>query len=70
VNALLAVGPVAGWTFGDILIAIVVIAAVCAVAFVALRHFGIQIPAFVAQIFWICVCAVVAVLAIRFLLSL
>lgn len=68
-NALLAMNP-AGWSIGEIAIAIVIIAAVVAVVYVALKQFGIAIPQWVIQIFWIIVVAIVAILAIRFLLSL
>lgn len=62
--------PVGGWSFGQILIAIVIIAACVAIVYVALRQFGIAIPQWVIHIFWICAVAVVAILAIRFVLSL
>ena len=68
-NALLALNP-GSWTVGEFVIAIVIIAAVVAVMYVALRQFGVAIPPWVIQIFWIVVVAVVAILAIRFLLSL
>jgi hypothetical protein len=64
------VGPFWGWGFGQVVIAIVVIAAVLGIMWVALRQFGIAIPDFVVKIFWICVCAVVAIVAIKFVLSL
>jgi hypothetical protein len=48
----------------------VIIAAVVAVVVVALNHFGVAIPPVVIKIFWICLVAALAVLAIRFLLSL
>ncbi len=70
-NALLAaVGPFFGWTFPEFLIAVVIVAAVVAVVFAALREFGIEIPPFVVRVFWIVCCAVLAVFAIRLLLSL
>lgn len=59
----------AGWTFGNILIAIVVIAACVALMYVALRQFGISIPGWVQQVFWIVVCAFVVIMAIRLVLS-
>ncbi len=68
-NVLLA-AAVGGWSIGEIVIAIVVIAAVVAVCYVALNQFGVAIPPWVIRIFWICVVAVVAIFAIRFLLSL
>lgn len=57
----------AGYTLLDILIFIIVLAACLGVLFVALRQFGVEIPPFLVTIFWIVVCAVAAVLAIRFL---
>lgn len=67
-SALLA--AMGGWSIGEIVIAIVVIAAVVAVCYVALNQFGVSIPPWVIRIFWICIVAVVAIFAIRFLLSL
>lgn len=60
----------AGWGFTEILIAIIVIAAAVAIMYVALRQFGIQIPQWVIQIFWIVVVAFVAIVAIRIVMSL
>lgn len=64
------IGAFAGWTIGEIAIAIIIVAAVVAVVYVALSQFGVVIPPWVARIFWILVVAVVAILAVRFLLSL
>lgn len=58
------------WTFVDIMVAIVIVAACIGIMYVALRVFGVTIPPWVIQIFWICVVAVVAILAIRFVASL
>jgi hypothetical protein len=58
------------WGFADIIIAIIVIAAVVAILYYALSWFGIQIPPVVQKIGWILVVAVIAILAVRFLLSL
>ncbi len=63
-------GPMAAWGFGDILIFIVIIAACVALVYVALNQFGVSIPPWVMQVFWICVVAVVVIMAIRFVLSL
>jgi hypothetical protein len=59
-----------GWGIVQIVIAIIVIAAVVGIMYVCLQQFGIQIPPFVVKIFWIVVAAVVGILAIRFLLTL
>lgn len=57
------------WSILAILIAIVVIAAGVAIVYVALRKFGVTIPDWVVQIFWILVVAFVAILALKFLWS-
>ncbi len=67
---LLALAPVGTWGIGDFLIAIVVIAAAVGITYIALRVFGVTIPGWLVQIFWICIAAVVAIFAIRFVLSL
>ena len=70
-NALLAAGGfLAGYTIGEIAIAIIIIGAVVGIVYVALQQFGVAIPPWVVRIFWIVVVAIVAILAIRFLLSL
>lgn len=61
---------VAGYSLGQLAIAVVIVAAVVALVYVALRQFGIQIPAWVQQVFWILVVAIVVIAAIRFLLGL
>lgn len=54
-----------GW-----IITIIIIAAAIAILVVALKHFGVTIPPFVVTIFWILVVAAVAIIGIRFLMSL
>ena len=55
---------------GGLLITIVIIAACAALMYVALRQFGIAIPNWVQQVFWIVIVAVVVIAAIRFVLTL
>lgn len=50
-------------------IAIILIAAVAAIVFIALRQMGVAIPPWVIQVFWVLVVAFVCIAAIRFLLS-
>lgn len=57
------------WSFPQIIIAIIVIAAIIGIALIAIREFGVEIPAFVWRIFWIVVAAFCAIVAIRFLLT-
>lgn len=59
-------GPVATWGLVDILVFVVVLAACVALVLVALRQFGIAIPAWVAQCLWIVVVAFFVILCIRF----
>lgn len=68
----LPLGQIAGWrtwSLGEILIAVVVIAAAIALVYVALRQFGVDIPPWAKQAFWIVIVAFVIVLAIRLVLS-
>lgn len=57
------------YTLVEILIAIIIIGAVIGITYIALREFGITIPPFVIRIFWIVVVAIVAILAIKFLVG-
>lgn len=59
-----------GYTVAEVLIACVVIAACVAIAYVAMRQFGVTPPPWAVQIFWVVVVAVVAILAIRVVVSL
>lgn len=63
-------GPMHAWGFVDFLIFIVIVAACIALMYVALRQFGVQIPPWVMQVFWIVVVAVVVIFAIRFVAGL
>lgn len=67
--ALFALNP-GGWTIGEIVIAIIVIAAICGIAYAALNYFGVQIPPIVLKIIGIVLVAALAIIAVRFLLSL
>lgn len=60
----------AGWSFAQLAIAVVIVAAVIALVFIAVRQFGVQIPAWVVQVFWVLVVAVVIIFAIRFVMTL
>lgn len=57
------------YSFGQIAIAIVVIAAVIGLLLVACRQFGVSIPDWLVQVFWIVVAACVIIFAIRLVLS-
>ena len=57
-------------SLGQMAIAIVIIAAVCALLYVALQQFGITIPSWVQQVGGIMVVAMVVIVAIRFVMSL
>lgn len=57
-----------GWGVGELAIAVIVIAAVVAVVWVALRQYGVAIPAWAQHVFWILVVAFVCVLAVKVLM--
>jgi hypothetical protein len=57
----------AGYSLAQIAIAVVVVAAVVALVYVALQQFGVAVPGWVAQVFWILVVAFVVIFAIRLL---
>ena len=63
-------GGVSSWGLMEWIIAIIVLAAAIAIMWVALNKFGITIPDWAVKIFWICVVAVVAIVAIHFIMSL
>ncbi len=54
-----------GWTVVNIAILIVVIAAVVALVYVALRQFGVVVPQWFIQVLWILITAFVIILAIK-----
>ena len=66
---MLSAQVVAGYSLGQLAIAVVIIAAVVALVYVALRQFGITIPPWVVQVFWIIVVAFVVIAAIKIVLS-
>lgn len=60
---------IAGYSIGQLAIAIVIILAVCGLVMIAVRQFGIQIPPWVIQVLMIVVVAVVVIAAIKLVLS-
>ncbi len=67
---LLAVLNTHTWTLGGIVKAVIIVAALVGIVYVALTWFEISIPPPLARIFWICVVAFLALVAVEFLLSL
>ncbi len=55
-----------GYSIVDVAVFVVVVAAIVALVYIALRQFGVAIPAWVQQVFWVCVVAFVIIVAIRF----
>ncbi len=55
------------WTLENILIAVVIVAAMVALVWIALREFKITIPPWVLQILWVVAVAFVVIMAIKFL---
>jgi hypothetical protein len=58
-----------GWSIQQAAIAIVVIAAVVALVYVALRQFGVAIPEWVQRCFWIVVVCLVVIFCIKLVFS-
>ena len=54
-----------GMGFADLAVWVVVIAAVVCLASIALRRFGVKIPGWLVEVFWVVVAAVVIIIAIR-----
>lgn len=62
--------PFSQWTFGQIIIGIIICAACIAVLYAALGALGVAIPPLAITVFWIVVIACIAILGIKLLLSL
>jgi hypothetical protein len=70
-NLLLGVAPIATWGLVEWAIFIIVICAVIAVVYIVVTQvFKVTIPGWLIQILWVCLGALVAILAIRFLIGL
>ena len=67
-NIIAAIAPW-GLSIPQLAILIVVIAAIVALVYVALRQFGVSIPGWVMQVAWILVVAFVVIVAIRLVAS-
>jgi len=68
VNSLMAL-TLNGVSFGQLAIFVVVAAAVIALVYIALTQFGVSIPTWVTQVFWVLVVAFVVIIAIKLVLS-
>lgn len=58
------------YSIGQLLIGGVILAACVALVYIAMRQFGVAIPQWVVQVFWVLVVAVVIIFSIRFVLGL
>ena len=58
------------WSFGELAIAVVVFIAIVALVMVFVRQSGVAIPAWLINVFWIVVAAVVVIGAIKVVLTL
>ena len=59
-----------GGSFAHMAIVLVIAISICGILYVVIKQSGIPIPGWVITIAWICLLAVVAIFAIRFLASL
>jgi hypothetical protein len=69
ISTLAQMRPIQAWTFGEIAIAVVVIAAVIGLVMVACRQFGVAVPSWLVQVLWIVAVAFVCIVAIRIVLA-
>jgi len=69
-NALLIAQGMAGFTLIHWIVICIVLIAVVAIALAYCRHAGVTIPPFLVTVFWIVVGAIIAIAAIKILLSL
>lgn len=60
---------IGGYSIVQLVIWLIIVCAVIGIGLIAIRASGIQIPGWVIQIFWIVVIAVVAIVAIKFLVG-
>ena len=67
--SLLGLAPIGQWSIVEFIIAAIIVIAVIAVLFIYLRAQGVTLPPWIIQIFWVVVAAFVAIIAIRFLMS-
>ena len=58
-----------GYSWVHLAIMVVIIAACCGLVLVAVRQFGLTIPGWLVQVFWIVVAACVIIFAIRLVAS-
>jgi hypothetical protein len=70
INLFAQAAPLGGYSLVQLAVAVVVVAAVIGLVYVALRQFQVPIPQWVVQVFWIVVVAIVAVAAIKVVASL
>lgn len=63
-------GLAAGWSFGQLAIAAVVLLAVVALVYIAARAMGVPVPGWLAQAVGVVVIAFVIIVLIRLVLSL
>jgi hypothetical protein len=59
-----------GWTIADMAIAVVLVAAILSLVYIAVRQFNLVIPTWVIQVLWVVLVALVIVCAIKFVASL
>ena len=58
------------WSLMQWIVAVIIIAGCIAILYIVLPQLGVSIPGWVISIFWVCLVVVVAIAAIRFLMSL
>ena len=59
-----------GWSIGQIALAVIIIAGICAVVVIILNRLGVKIPDWFQAILWVVLAVVVGAVAIKFLMTL
>lgn len=62
-------GPVAAWSFGEMLIALIILGGAVGITLIALRQFGLTIPPWLLQMLGIVAVVVVAVMLLKVVLG-
>lgn len=62
-------GPIQTWGVADFAVAVVIIAALIALVWIALAEFNVGVPPWVIKVFWVVVVAAVVIFAIRLVAS-
>jgi uncharacterized protein (DUF983 family) len=64
-----ALAVLAGYSLTQLAVAVIILAGICAVVWIAMRAMGVSPPPWIVQVLWVVVVVVVCVCAVKFLSS-